>query len=42
MVERKGPAGAFWGCLNYPGCRVKLSRNVGDKGANPSLHFPKG
>ena len=28
MVERKGPAGAFWGCLNYPGCRVKLSRNV--------------
>lgn len=28
MVERKGPAGAFWGCLNYPSCRGKLSRNV--------------
>lgn len=28
MVERKGPAGAFWGCQNYPGCKVKLSRNV--------------
>ncbi|MDX6007232.1 topoisomerase DNA-binding C4 zinc finger domain-containing protein [Cupriavidus necator] len=28
MVERKGSAGAFWGCQNYPGCKVRLSRNV--------------
>ncbi|MDK2661458.1 hypothetical protein [Cupriavidus consociatus] len=28
MVERKEPAGAFWGCQNYPGCKVKLFRNV--------------
>nr|WP_255360127.1 restriction endonuclease [Cupriavidus sp. amp6] len=28
MVERKGPTGAFWGCQNYPGCKVRLSRNT--------------
>ncbi|MGX6569751.1 restriction endonuclease [Cupriavidus necator] len=28
MVERQGSAGAFWGCQNYPGCKVRLSRNV--------------
>ncbi len=28
MVERKGPAGPFWGCQNFPGCKVRLTRNV--------------
>ncbi|WP_367395349.1 topoisomerase DNA-binding C4 zinc finger domain-containing protein [Cupriavidus sp. Agwp_2] len=28
MVERKGPAGPFWGCQNYPRCKVRLARNV--------------
>ncbi|EHP42851.1 restriction endonuclease [Cupriavidus basilensis OR16] len=26
MVERQGKVGSFWGCRNYPSCRVKLAR----------------
>ncbi len=28
MVEREGKAGPFWGCINYPPCRVRLPRAV--------------
>lgn len=28
MVEREGKAGPFWGCVNYPPCRVRLPRAV--------------
>ncbi len=26
MVERQSKGGSFWGCRNYPSCRVKLAR----------------
>lgn len=26
LVEREGKGGPFWGCTNYPRCRVKLAR----------------
>lgn len=28
MVEREGKAVPFWGCINYPACRVRLPRAV--------------
>lgn len=28
MVERQGKGGSFWGCRNYPSCRVMLARST--------------